>query len=278
MSLAPQPIAAPAVVASRTTRQATRPMVAALATTLAWTAVATSASAASASVAAAAAASATDADDDDDPPLRLSLPTQADREAWTDGGFRLELGLRWGATAGLDGRPDGDGFGVLARFGVRLDPRWSLAAAFHYAAVSGQPGRDLLGLRYLGLLEPTWHPWSGLTIAVGVGMGGMVEGGSLRDEPDGATRDALVAPLTLPAGSAAIPSCTGVGPAAALRVGWRVVLGPIAAMGLDAQVDAGALACVDDTSRVEPDTATAIVRRQWWTQTAWSLALVWAWR
>lgn len=216
--------------------------------------------------------------DDEALPFRLSLPTRADVDAWQDRGLRVELGGRYGEVLGVGGAPDGGGFGVLVRVGARLDARWSLLGAFHYASVAGIAGQDLFGLRYLIAAEPELHLGHGVSAAIGVGLAGFVEGRSGRSEPDGAGRDALVAPRTLPAPGAPLPQCNGAGPAALLRLSYRWVLGPIAALGADLQGDLQTVACVDDTGRVEPDTATAVVRRQWWTHGGASAHLVVAWR
>ena len=52
-------------------------------------------------------------DDDDDPEPKLSLPTEADRAAWTRPGFRLQLGGGYGQLVGLRGAPDGRLYAVL---------------------------------------------------------------------------------------------------------------------------------------------------------------------
>src|SRR5690242_19926676 len=58
---------------------------------------------------------------EEDAPPKLSLPTEADRAAWTRPGFRLELGLTYGYLHGLRGAPSGRLLGPKLRFGLRLD-------------------------------------------------------------------------------------------------------------------------------------------------------------
>ncbi len=222
--------------------------------------------------------SATATDDDDELPFRLSLPTESDRAAWKRPGFRVEVGLRYGLVRGLAGLPGGEGFGVATRMGVRVDEDWSLLLGFSYGAATGQLGTGLAGLRYLVTAEPVWHLTERWSLAFGLGLAGFVEGGSGRDDPDAAGRDALVAPYTFPAGSKAMPSCNGAGAGALLRLGWTVVLGPLSATTFSAQVDAQQTLCVDDTGRVEPDTAEPIVRRQWWQHVGASLGWSFSWR
>ena len=216
----------------------------------------------------------------DEPELepRASLATSTPKEDWAKAGFRLELGASYGAVRGLGGAPSGGGFGVVVRVGARLDADWSLLASIRYAGVTGDTGVGLLGLRYLALLEPVWHLTPTLELALGLGAAGIVEGGTGRDEVDGAGRDALVAPLTLASASPPLPSCAGVGAAASLRASWRWRIGPLASTGLDLVADGQRTLCIDDTGRVEPDSATAIVRRQWWPHLGAALMWVVAWR
>src|SRR6185312_7739021 len=58
---------------------------------------------------------------DDDGVVKLSLPTEADRVAWTQPGFRLALGMAYGRVQGLRGAPSGRLLGPLLHAGLRLD-------------------------------------------------------------------------------------------------------------------------------------------------------------
>src|ERR1041385_2469165 len=91
---------------------------------------------------------------EEDAPAKLSLPTEADREAWTRPGFRLELGLTYGRLEGLRGAPSGRLLGPTLRAGLRLDRDWSLITSFEYASARGSHG-GLQGLRFAGTLDPT---------------------------------------------------------------------------------------------------------------------------
>jgi hypothetical protein len=213
------------------------------------------------------------ADDDGEP--RLSLPTQADRDAWSNSGFRLGLGLVYGRLIGLGGAPSGRLIGPTVRIGLRLDERWSLLASFQYAAAS-QPG-GLSGLRFAGTLDPTWHVTPSLSLAVGLGFGGIVEGrtGRMDADPLPSTLDTS---YTFPDARHPVASCSGVGVAGLVRAEWAYVLGPRAQTSVALEVVGQWTGCVDDTNRVEPDTGTAIVRRQWWPHTGVTLAWGIAWR
>jgi hypothetical protein len=69
-----------------------------------------------------------------------------------------------------------------------------------------------------------------------------------------------------------------VGVAGLLRAQWLFVMGPRSSTGLALQFDGQWTACVDDTGILEPDTATSIVRRQWWPHLGGSLTWEIQWR
>jgi len=212
---------------------------------------------------------------DDDPPPRLSLPTQADRVAWQNSGFRLGLGVVYGQMIGLRGAPSGRLIGPAIRVGLRLDERWSVLASFQYAAVSERGG--LSGLRFAGTIDPTWHVTPSLSLALGFGFGGIVESGTGRMDatPLPSTLDTS---YTFPNARTPIASCSGVGVAGLARIDWAYVVGPRMQTGFALEAIGQWTGCVDDTGRVEPDTGVAIVRRQWWPHTGVTLAWSITWR
>jgi hypothetical protein len=220
------------------------------------------------------AAAAAQIEDEDGEP-RLSLPTAADRAAWQTSGFRLGLGLVYGRLVGLRGAPSGRLLGPTIRIGVRLDSSWSTFASFQYAAAS--KGGGLSGLRFAGTIDPTWHVTPSLSVALGFGFGGIVEGvtGRMDAEPLPSTLDTS---YTFPDARPPIASCSGVGAAGLARVEWTYVLGPRSQTGIAVEAVGQWTGCVDDTNRVEPDTGTAIVRRQWWPHTGATVAWGITWR
>jgi hypothetical protein len=230
-------------------------------------------SAVSTTAVAPAASAAQSADDDGEP--RLSLPTQADRDAWRNSGFRLGLGLVDGRLVGLRGAPSGRLIGPTVRIGLRLDQSWSILASFQYAAASQRGG--LSGLRFAGTLDPTWHVTPSISLAVGLGFGGIVEGRTSRMDAD-PLPSTLDTSYTFPDARHPVASCNGVGVAGLARVEWAYVLGPRAQTSVALEVVGQWTGCVDDTNRVEPDTGTAIVRRQWWPHTGATLGWGIAWR
>jgi hypothetical protein len=212
---------------------------------------------------------------DEDAPPRLSLPTASDRALWRKPGFRFGLGVVYGRFYGLGGAPNYSLIGPTIRAGLRLDEAWSLMGSLQYLYATGAGGDQ--GLRYAGTIEPTWHATSHLLLAVGIGFGGIVEQGSSRPNPD-PQPSTLDASYTFPNASHPLPACSGVGVAGLLRGQWLWVMGPRSATGLALQFDGQWTGCVDDTGRVEPDTATPIVRRQWWPHLGGSLTWEIQWR
>ena len=214
------------------------------------------------------------ADDAEGEP-KLSLPVESDREAWRRAGFRLGLGVVYGQLRGIDGAPSGRLTGFLLRLGLRLDADWSIYTSFQYALASSPGG--LSGLRFAGTLDPTWHVTSHLSLALGLGFGGIVEGSTSRPDinPLPSTLDTS---YTFPGANPPLPSCSGVGVAALARADWTIVLGPRSATSLGVEAIGQWTGCVDDTGRVEPDTGRSIVRRQWWGHTGLTATWGISWR
>jgi hypothetical protein len=191
---------------------------------------------------------------------RLSLPTEADRDAWKRAGFRLSLGLAYGRMVGLDGAPSGKLIGPLVRFGVRLDADWSILASFQWDDATS--ANALYGLRFSGTIDPTWHATRHLSLALGLGFGGLAGGRHGMDVPP--PPSSLGGTYTFPSPTPSLPVCSGVGVAGLGRAQWDWVIGPRAATGFGVEAAAQWTGCVDDTGLVEPDTGQAVVRRQWW--------------
>lgn len=201
--------------------------------------------------------------DDKEGEPRLSLPTIADRDAWLRSGFRMGLGVSYGDLVGLGGAPSGRLLGFLVRLGVRLDRDWSIVASLQYARAQSAGGLD--GLRYSGTIDPTWHVTPHLSMALGLGFGGIVEGSTSRPDisPLGGP---LASSYTFPTANPPLPSCSGVGVSALARAEWTIVLGPRSATSLALEAIGQWTGCQDDTGHVDTDSGQAIVRRQWWPQ------------
>ena len=214
---------------------------------------------------------------DEDPPPRLSLPTESDRALWRKPGFRFGFGLVYGRLYGIGGPPSYQLIGPTIRGGIRLDESWSLMGSLQYLYATGAGGTR--GLRFAGTIEPTWHATPHLSLAAGMGFGGIAEATSSRPPPPlPGTLDTPDTSYTFPNAKTPLQLCNGVGVAGLLRAQWLMVLGPRSATGLALQLDGQWTACVDDTGVLEPDTATPIVRRQWWPHLGGSLTWEIQWR
>jgi hypothetical protein len=214
--------------------------------------------------------------DEEEGPPKLSLATEADRVAWRRPGFRLGVGFSYGELHGLRGAPSGRLLGPTLRLGIRLDESWSLLASFQYAQASRDKG--LSGLRFAGTLDPTWHVTPSLSLAFGLGFGGIVEGRRARDMDASPAADTLETSYTFPDASSPIASCSGVGVAALARAEYALVLGPRTELTVAAEFVGQWTGCVDDSGNVEPDTGQAIERRQWWPHIGGTLNAGFAWR
>jgi hypothetical protein len=190
---------------------------------------------------------------------RLSLPTEADRDAWLRDGFRLGIGLHYGEMFGLAGVPNARLIGATVRLGLRLDADWSILTSFQYSVMS----RGITGLRFSGTLDPTWHATRHLALAVGLGFAG-ISGGSTGGPDIAPLPNTLDSSYTFPTAHPTMPTCTGGGIAALARAEWAIVLGSRSATTFGVEGFGQWTGCEDDTGLVEPDTGQAIVRRQFW--------------
>jgi hypothetical protein len=222
-------------------------------------------------------------EDDESLPFKLSLPTQADAEAWREPGMRLFLGVKYGYFQGLLGVPSGlerlatyyPG-GVVARVGRRLDADWSLLGSFQYGGVFEVGGIN--GLRYSGTIDPTWHIDDHWDVSLGVGFGGLVETTGGRANPDAQRSAQLVATYTHPNARYPVQSCSGLGVTGLARVQWLTVIGSLATTGFALEAAGQWTRCVSGTNNVEPDTAKSITIRQWWPSLMYSVGWMVGWR
>ena len=204
-----------------------------------------------------------DKDDEGPPRCRCRRERSATRGCAAGSGWAS--GLAYGQLVGLRGAPSGRLIGPKLRVGLRLDADWSLFASFQYAGASAPGG--LSGLRFAGTVDPTWHVTRHLSLALGFGFGGIVEGVHRADPtptrcPE-RSRPRTRSPTRARRWRAA---------AASARRVWRAPSGRTCSGRARRPASASRsigqwTGCVDDTGRVEPDTGKAIVRRQWWPHT-----------
>ena len=210
--------------------------------------------------------------------VKLSLPTESDRVAWTKSGFRLGLGLEYGRFHGLRGAPSGRLIGAVLHAGLRLDEDWSLMTTFIYASASQH--RGLSGLRFAGTIDPTWHVTRSFSLAFGFGFGGIVEGSTGRKDatPTGTEVASNGSSYTFGSSNPPLASCSGVGVAGLVRAAYTWVLGPRSATSVELEVIGQYTSCVDNTGKLDNDTAQAIVRTQYWPHVGATLGWGFSWR
>jgi len=206
---------------------------------------------------------------------KLSLPTESDRVAWTHPGFRLGLGFGYGELVGLRGAPSGRLLGVNMHAGLRLDEDWSLLVSFAYGRVSSPHG--VSGLRYSGTLDPTWHVTRALSLAVGFGFGGIVNGRTPAADID-PLPNTLDSSYTYSGSNPALNFCAGAGAVGLVRGQYAWVLGPRGVFDLELEIVGQYTQCIDPTGRTEPDTAQPIVRTQYWPMTGGTVTAGFTWR
>jgi hypothetical protein len=201
-----------------------------------------------------------------------SLALEDAAHAWQRPGFRITLAMPYGEMLGLRGAPSGNLLGGAIRAGLRLDEDWSALVTFQYELARTRDPAALGGFRFSGTIDPTWHVDDNLSLAVGLGFGGIIE--SDRDRPDPEpTGNTLETSYTFPDARMPIASCTGVGVAALARAEWSYVLSARTAATVAFEMFGQWTGCVDEVGRVEPDTGAAIVRRQWWAHTGGTLSI-----
>ena len=204
-----------------------------------------------------------------------SVQLKSDSESWDLAGFRVSLTYVQGALDGQAQQPDFDTLGIEVGVGARLDQEWSLMTQFRYV---GTFESDLpVGLRFSGLIMSSYH-WKGLTWGIGLGVGSIVEARNVRPDSNPNDVNNLVASYTYSETEAPLPQCTGFGPVGAVQMAYWYPWSEITSIGLGVRGDYQRVGCETPTRRVEPDTAKAIMRRQWWTHMGWSVFGGLSWR
>jgi hypothetical protein len=207
--------------------------------------------------------------------FKESIKLKSDLQTWESPGFRVSLTYLESMLSGLDSAPSFEALGVEVGAGARLDKEWSLLAHFQY--LGAFDGDQATGLRFMGLLVPSYH-WKGMSIGFGVGVAGFIEQRNTRRDAYPGDVNTLVASYTYTSQDEPVPQCTGFGPAGTFQIAYWYEWSEITALGLGIRGEYQKVACESTTDRVEPDTAKAIVRRQWWSHQGWSLFGGFSWR
>lgn len=210
---------------------------------------------------------------EDDGEPKLSLPTESDRAAWTNSGFRMGLALMLGDFHGIRGVPNASFLGVGLHAGIRLDKDWSLMTTFAYGRLAG----GLSGLRAAGTVDPTWHVTRSLSLAVGFGFSALVNSRTKLPDAD-PLPGTLDSTYTFPSSIHPMSLCSGNGVTALARATYSWVIGPRGSAFLEADAIGQYTECVDPTGNVDPDTAQPIVRIQFWAQDGFTINGGFEWR
>jgi hypothetical protein len=195
-------------------------------------------------------------------------------ERWAEQGLRLELSYLQGEHTGLKGSPNAKLNGVEIGLGARLEPRWRLMGRLQYALAS----EGVEGLHLHALIEPSYLLTSWLSVGVMLGVAGILELKPARPDAGATLNDTIVATYDHPDGAPPLAQCVGFGPAQGLRLNARWVLGPLSALTLAAFASSQRVSCVQESDRVEPDTAEPIERRQRWSHLSWGVLGGVSWR
>jgi hypothetical protein len=214
----------------------------------------------------------------DDYVLRLSLPTETDRDAWREPGLSVQLayGQSWFGGSGPALPFSTNAFSLRTR--VRLDAWWSAAAVFTYEAAGG----EFSGLRWAATVEPTFHPLPDVGVSLGVGYAGLMGNstaamvGTPSDKPP-VDRSQEVAPRDFAPGEL-LTACTGGGLVALARIDWIFALGPLFATGPYADAGVQWTHCTAPLGGSDAETGEAIVGRQWWRHGGATVGWWLAWR
>lgn len=194
-------------------------------------------------------------------------------EQWATSGFRLSLSYLYGGREGIAVKPGGSIKGVYIGIGARLDADWSVDGGLSYALISG----DQSGLAFSGQLGPALH-WGWASLGFYVGVMGLNEQRQSRPENHPSLSTEVVASYTLPDTAAPLSACVGFGPMSGISLQVDYPLGETSAVHLGARASVYRLGCEQNTERVEPDTAEAIVLRQYWRGVDWGMMGGFSWR
>lgn len=207
--------------------------------------------------------------------LRLSLPTQADIDAWKEPGIRVTLGWIQGRQYGTGPSPDLAPLGAALRPWLRISPHWSVGATFSWQAVTDD---DFMGLKWGATVEPTWHPWRGLALSLGLGYGGLLGGRYGSSDWDSGEEGASQRPVSRTLGDdESLSDCSSGGWLALARVEYQFVVGPLFSTGPFAQVDMQRTGC-EKAIGGDAETGKPIVLRQWWMHRGFNFGWWLTWR
>jgi hypothetical protein len=201
--------------------------------------------------------------------VRLSLPTESDREAWRAPGLRVQLGFGYGIVQGSGPAFSFRSRTVIFRPSVRLDRYWALGIGLLY-------GTGPNGLRWSVTAEPTFFPWRSLSVAVGVGFGGLLVSDS--SASTGTLQGSTVTVSRDLTDGERLQSCDGSALTSVVRAEYMFVTGRLFATGPFAQADAQWTHCQATFGQTDNETGRPIALTQWWQQQGATFGWWFAWR
>lgn len=187
--------------------------------------------------------------------------------------MRVDLAYIETRVQGLNPSPSGLIQGIQIGLGTRLDSTWSLSTALVY----GVGSEGLSGLNFSGHLSAIYH-WYGVGFGLEVGLVGVDEREGARSERYPGLANEIVDSYTLTDSTAPLSYCSGFGPLTGLTLLYRLPLSTVFGLKLGTRLNRARLSCEQETDRVEPDQAQAIMIRQYWDRWSWSLFGGLTWR
>lgn len=199
--------------------------------------------------------------------VRLSMPTEADADAWASEGLRIALGYGYNIVQGTAPAWSYNAHGFLLRPQVRIDERWALGASFQYAFGEG--------ITWAASFEPTFYPLRQLGISLGIGYSGLYLN---RPSPFFLGEPDEVASRTLTDGRS-LNQCEGSGVNGLARLEYLMVVGPHFATGPFAQANVQWTGCeISLSNNPDPETGKPVIGTQWWRQQGATLGWWLTWR
>ena len=207
-------------------------------------------------------------------PVRVSLPTVEELEAWKGSGLRVEVGYGFGVWRSGESRiRDLHSHALVVRPRFRLDPHWSLAFELEYAVARG----TMSGFAWSTTIAPVFHLGRFFSFAAGVGVTGLSVADRLYDWlPDNGAGGAFSSDVDR---SVETRECSGVGLGAQARADLSLVVGPLFATGPFVAARARWTDCrAVRSSIINPETGHEIVQRQSWSHLGFAAGWTATWR
>jgi hypothetical protein len=200
--------------------------------------------------------------------VRLSLPTESDRQAWESPGLRVSIGYGTGAMRGFGPAWSFSSSGVTLRPMVRIDRHWGLGVSMFYGSAPN-------GVRWSVTAEPTLYLWRQLAVSVGLGFGGLTVSDFSIPSLGFAGREVVSRDVIE---GEKLSSCEGSAATSVLRAEYLFVVGALFATGPYLQGNAQWTRCQQRFGPPDPETGVPVSLTQWWRQAGWTAGWWFVWR